>query len=209
MRYISLRRITPSAWPEEYSVRAAVAIASGVYIGSRLILSNSFWNCIIYSVRNRHFRRAMFAVFLCSRRKIDRQLRQSSISSWKRRSSNAPDRHPVLSKANSASSGNSVASAPINGYGQSRRSTGVWSLSTVQSSRYNSQRGLNTRHIKSPVTKTTSLPDMTSRKVAPETNANEPDLPRRSSETPTLQHENGHMHRKLACMQSIERIEEE
>jgi len=35
------------------------------FIAVRLLLSNSFWNCIIYSVRNRHFRYSVVDAFSC------------------------------------------------------------------------------------------------------------------------------------------------
>nr|XP_039263612.1 uncharacterized protein LOC120339530 [Styela clava] len=111
------------------SPKTSVRLASTLYVASRILLSNSFWNCIIYSIRNRHFRRAMWAIFLCKKEKIDRKLRQSlSMSQWKRRSamgsssgSNSHDKLPVSKTSSTASSYQG---------GDYRRSTMMWSLAS-------------------------------------------------------------------------------
>lgn len=104
-------------------------IASAFYISSRILLSNSFWNCIIYSIRNRHFRRAMFAIFLCKKEKIDQRLRYSiTQSQCKRKSarmSSTGSEKQALSKCNSLSSNGTGYQ-----YQEHRRSTMMWSLSS-------------------------------------------------------------------------------
>ena len=77
MMNIFLRYISPSGLPRTFSAEAMNTFISLEYIATRLFLSNSFWNCIIYSVRNRHFRRAIVDVFICDEDK--RRRRRSTI----------------------------------------------------------------------------------------------------------------------------------
>ena len=85
------RFISPHHYPKTYSPSAMTAYTSLEYIASRLFLSNSFWNCIIYSVRNRHFRRAVIDVFICDeeqRRKRRNTIAMSNSTSRVRRDRN-------------------------------------------------------------------------------------------------------------------------
>jgi len=59
------RDVRPISQPKTYSPQASFVYTTMEYISVRLFLSNSFWNCIIYSVRNQRFRNAMKDVFLC------------------------------------------------------------------------------------------------------------------------------------------------
>ena len=55
------------SYPKTFSTTILDIYTSLEYIATRLLLSNSFWNCIIYSVRNRQFRKAIVHMFVCEK----------------------------------------------------------------------------------------------------------------------------------------------
>nr|XP_002131244.1 uncharacterized protein LOC100181694 [Ciona intestinalis] len=119
--------ITPARYPATYSPYATNFYNSAQFVASRLLLSNSFWNCIIYSVRNRHFRRALADVFICTEEARRRRRRSASMggySSSSYRHSQA-NRQKSLSKMASTDSSYTTSEAE-----KRRRSTHVWDLST-------------------------------------------------------------------------------
>lgn len=107
-------------------------LASALYLASRILFSNSFWNCIIYSIRNAHFRQAMWAIFLCKKKRIERKLRESvSMTQWKHKGQSSSgasmNEKQSLSKSNSNSSNSTIYK------NDNRRSTRMWSFTSQQS----------------------------------------------------------------------------
>ncbi|CAK8692309.1 uncharacterized protein LOC143462742 [Clavelina lepadiformis] len=122
--------ISPQSFPKSYSSYAANVYMSAEYVASRLFLSNSFWNCIIYSIRNRHFRRALVDSFICNE-EHRRHRRQSASRTISSSSSKINPKGKQLKKmASSDSWFGGQSNAEI------RRDTQVWDLSN--SSRKNS-----------------------------------------------------------------------
>uniref|UniRef100_H2Z605 Uncharacterized protein n=1 Tax=Ciona savignyi TaxID=51511 RepID=H2Z605_CIOSA len=76
------RLIAPTIFPVTYSPFVTNIYTSAQFVASRLLLSNSFWNCIIYSVRNRHFRRALADVFICTEEARRRRRRSPSMGGY-------------------------------------------------------------------------------------------------------------------------------